>query len=40
LECRKDVLRVSEEKRVPLREAAYILAVDRIATAIRKRGLG
>jgi len=35
----KDALKVSEEKRVPLREAAYLLAVNRIATAIRKRGL-
>jgi len=36
----KDVLRISEEKKVSLREAAYLLAIDRIATAMRKRGFG
>jgi len=36
----KDVLKISEEKKVSLREAAYLLAIDRIATAIRKRGFG
>lgn len=36
----KDVLKISEEKKVSLREAAYLLAIDRIATAMRKRGFG
>jgi len=36
----KDVIRIAEEKKVSLREAAYLLAIDRIATAMRKRGFG
>jgi glutamate dehydrogenase (NAD(P)+) len=35
----KEVLEVAEDRKLPMRMAAYVLAVKRVAAATRARGL-
>ncbi|MHA1349674.1 MAG: hypothetical protein ACTSPZ_02425, partial [Promethearchaeota archaeon] len=39
IEAFEETYKISEEKQIPLRTAAYIIAVSRIAKAIELRGL-